>query len=46
MKEIIQTIDPDNKGENADVLRSYRRDLAKAKKIITNVEKCQFPGDY
>ena len=46
MKEIIQTIDPNNNGDDANVLRAYNRDHSKAKKIIKNVERNLFPGDY
>lgn len=46
MKEIVATIDPNNISDDAHVLRAFRRDLSKAKKIIKNVEQGHFPGDY
>lgn len=43
MKNIIAKIDPDQKGNDANVLRSFRMYLQKAKKIIFNVESGIFP---
>jgi len=43
MKEIIAEIDPDRRGDNANIMRSFRSDLQKAKKIIRNVESGSFP---
>jgi hypothetical protein len=45
MKEIIAKIDPERRGDDADVLRSFRNDLQKAKKIISNVESGSFPEE-
>jgi hypothetical protein len=43
MKEIIAKIDSDRKGGDADILRSFRSYLQKAKKVIYNVECGSFP---
>ena len=45
MKEIVAEVDPDRRGNDADVLRSFRNDLQKAKKIIFNVECGSFPEE-
>lgn len=45
MKEIVAKIDPDRKGDDANVLRSFRSDLQKAKKVIYNVECGSFPEE-
>lgn len=45
MKEIIAEIDLNRRGDDADVLRSFRSDLQKAKKIIMNVECGSFPEE-
>lgn len=45
MKEIIAEIDPNRRGDDADVLRSFRSDLKKAKNIISNVECGSFPEE-
>lgn len=45
MKEIIAEIDPNRRGDNADVLRSFRSDLKKAKNIIRSVESGSFPEE-
>jgi hypothetical protein len=45
MKEVIAQINPDQKGDSANVLRSFYMDLQKAKKIIENVESGSFPEE-
>lgn len=45
MKEIIAEIDPDRRGEEANVLRSFRNDLRKAKDIVSSVEGGSFPEE-
>lgn len=46
MKEVIEIISPEQRGDNANVLRAFRRDLTKAKSIIINAEHNVFPGTY
>lgn len=43
MKDIIAKINPGQKGDNANVLRSFYMDLQKAKRVIKNVEFGSFP---
>jgi hemerythrin superfamily protein len=43
MKEIIAEIDPDRRGEDANIQRAFRSYLQKANKIINNVELGCFP---
>jgi hypothetical protein len=43
MKDIIAKVDPSSRGEDVHVLRAFRSDLQKAKKIIANVESGCFP---
>ena len=43
MKDIVAKVDPSRKGNNADVLRAFRSDLQKAKKVIESVEYGCFP---
>lgn len=45
MKQIIAEIDPDHKGFDVDVVRSFRSHLQKAKKLIANVEQGIFPEE-
>lgn len=45
MKQIIAEIDPDPKGDDVDVMRSFRSYLQKAKKLIDNVEHGLFPEE-
>ncbi len=45
IKEIIAKINPNRDAKDADVIRSCRMDLQKAKKIIYNVEAGSFPGE-
>ncbi len=45
MKQIIAEIDPDHKGFDVDVMRSFRSYLQKAKKLIDNVEQGIFPEE-
>lgn len=45
MKEIIAKIDPHRSPDNDNVLRSYRSDLQKAKKVIYHVEIGSFPEE-
>ena len=45
MKDVIAQINPDQKGDSANVLRSFYMDLQKAKKIIENVESGSFPEE-
>ncbi len=46
MKEVISILAPHQDANNVDVIRSFRRDLAKAKLIISNAEQNEFPGSY
>lgn len=46
IKEIMQEKDPENKGNAVDTEREYKRFIQKAKRIISNVEKGVFPGNY
>ena len=46
MKEVISVVSSNQTGNPNDVMRAFRRDLAKAKKIIKNVEGNEFPGSY
>lgn len=45
IKEIIAKINPNRDVNDADVIRSCRMDLQKAKKIICNVESGSFPEE-
>lgn len=45
MKKIIAEIDPDRKGFDADVVRSFRSDLQKARNLIDNAERGLFPEE-
>lgn len=45
IKEIIAEIDPNRKGFDANIVRSFRSDLQKARKLIDNVEHGFFPEE-
>lgn len=45
MKKIIAEIDPARKGFDADIVRSFRSDLQKARNLIDNAEKGLFPEE-
>ena len=47
--EVLEKIDPEEKihtGDYFEILRTWKRELKKAKKIIKNVERGEFPGNY
>lgn len=46
IKQIVQTVDPENKGNALDTEREFKRYIQKAKRIISNVERGAFPGNY
>lgn len=46
MREIISQIAPDKDKSDVDVQRAFYRDISNAEKIIENVEKGEFPGNY
>lgn len=49
MPDIIRQIGTDDEKENASavyVQTPYRRELSKARKVISNVERGEFPGRY
>ena len=46
MGEIVNLMDTSSKSEIDSVMRVFWADLAKAKKIISNTEHNEFPGNY